>query len=153
MHSVLSLPSVHQLGGKSHIKQADLTQHTDYTSLSTFPPSFPFPPSHHSALLLSPCPSLSLEATHSGLFFVSLSLVGQGYAFVPLSCLVQECYLCGGLICFITSFTSPRPSLHCFLTKVNSSPLSQEFAPYLCSKDAFYSPTPWGKTWHIPVVV
>lgn len=119
----------------SHTKQADLKQHTDYKSLSTFPPSF-------SPL---PCPSLSLEATHSGLFFVSLSLVSQGYAFVLLSCLVQECYLCGGLICFITSCTSPRPSLHCFLTKVNSSPFSQEFAPYLCSRDAFYSTTPWGK--------
>ena len=96
-----------------------------------------------------PCPSLSLEATHRGLFFVPLSLVGQEYAIVPLSCLVQKCYLCGGLICFITSFTSPGPSFHCFLTKVNSSPLSQELAPYLCSRDAFYSSTPWGKKCHI----
>lgn len=72
--------------------------------------------SHNSPL----CPSLSPDATHSGVFFVPLSLVSQEYAFVPLSCLVQKCYLCGGLICFITSFTSPGPPFHCFLTKVST---------------------------------
>lgn len=143
LHSVLLFLSVQHWWRKSHIKQLDLKQHSDYTCLSTFPPGFPLPPSfHHAAPLLPSCPSPSLEATCSRLFLVRLSLVSQGYAFVPLSCLVQECYLCGGLICFITSFTSPGPSLHCFFTKVNSSPLSQEFAPYLCDRDAFYSTTP-----------
>lgn len=85
-----------------------------YPSPIPFPPiSFPCPP---------PCPSPSLEATHSSLVFILLSLASQGYAFVPLSWLVPECYLYGHLICFDTSLTSSGPSRHSFLSKVNSSP-------------------------------
>jgi hypothetical protein len=99
------------------------------------------------------CPSPSLEATHSGLFFILLSLVSQGCAFVPLSCLVQECYLCGGLICCNIPLISPRPSVYCFLIKVKSTPLPQEFTPYLWSSDAFYSTTPRAKKGNILLVI
>lgn len=60
-------------------------------------------------LPLPTCPSPSLEAAHGGLFVLP-SGVSQGYAFVFLSCLVQECYLYGGLICFNTSL--PLQDLH-----------------------------------------
>lgn len=147
------LLSDHQLEGKPHQAGRLKVAHSSYKHFSSkFCPSPP--PSGPASSLSPPFLSITLSGGPPQWSLLCFPISSrQGYAFVPLSHLAQECYRCGGLICFITSFTSPRPSVYRFLTKVNSSSASQELAPYLCSGDAFYSTTPWGKTGHILVVL
>lgn len=105
--SFLPVFSTAMVGKKAPNMQIDLKQQAGHTHVSPLPLHFSPTSAHH---------SLS-GATHSGLCFVLLSLVKQGYAFVLLSCLVQECYLCAGLI--VLSPSLPLQYLHStpFLTR------------------------------------